>query len=247
MAEEDLNLFRENWKHEIKINQQNRVEKSKNNQGCVKKNLGNKTLTQSSNIECEEYKDCKSTDSYLPGNILNVSENFQIISKKPKLEQNQPITLLTLKIPTYHNTDATRNVDETTNQSNASLEHHHDDEDLLSLLIRDIDETTSIPFFDISLPKEVCMKILNHLDLQDLCHCACVSKAWSSIANDELLWYNIYNRLGFKDQRRNVSGQVGWKNIVRDAIVRQRLITKNWKERICQIQTFEYEKGFVCG
>ena len=124
-----------------------------------------------------------------------------------------------------------------------SLQHPHGNEDLISLLIRDIDETTSIPFFDISLPKEVCVKIFSRLGVVDLGRCACVSKAWASIASDELIWYKVHKRLGFKDQGKNVKECAGWKSLVKDGILNQRLVTQNWKERICQIQTIEYEKG----
>ena len=34
------------------------------------------------------------------------------------------------------------------------------------------DEITAIPFFDISIPKEVAVNIFKHLNLKDLCHCA---------------------------------------------------------------------------
>ncbi|XP_052214862.1 F-box/WD repeat-containing protein 8-like isoform X3 [Dreissena polymorpha] len=45
-------------------------------------------------------------------------------------------------------------------------------ERLLDRLISDIDEVTEIPFFDITLPKEVAVNIFQYLSMQDLCHCA---------------------------------------------------------------------------
>ena len=89
----------------------------------------------------------------------------------------------------------------------------------------------------------MCLKIFSHLNVKELCHCACVSKAWSPLADDELTWYNIYKKLGFKELGKTAQEKTDWKGLVRDSILRQRSVTKNWKERICQIQTLEYEKG----
>ena len=244
MAENDLNSFREKWKHEI-TTKQGLAENCANIQRHDKNDstTGNMLEEKNPNIQGKIFHTntatvCKGFDN---------AENYSIVSKKPKLEPNQPIALLTLEIPSYHQSEGggnTSNVN-TSNQSNASLPIQDGNEDLLSLLIRDIDETTSIPFFDISLPKEVCLKIFGHLNVTDLCRCSCVSKAWASIANDELLWYNIYKRQAFEDQRNDVWDQVNWKSLVKNEMLRQRLVTQNWKERICQIQTFEYEKGLA--
>jgi F-box/WD-40 domain protein 8 len=247
MAENDLNSFRKEWENDIKTKQQSLAENCKNIQVCKKNDSTPDDLPKGSDsnsiariFNTSEHKGINMV-SVCEG--FDISENFRNVSKKPRLEPNQPIALLTLEIPSYHQLEGTDN--NTSNKSNATSPGHQSNEDLLSLLIRDIDETTSIPFFDISLPKEVCIKIFSHLDMADVCRCACVSKAWASIANDELLWHNMYRRLGFKDQRSNVREQVGWKSLVRDGILRQHLVTQNWKERICQIQTFEYEKGLV--
>ena len=229
MAENDLNLFREKWRNEITTKQQSKAE------NCTNIHV-NKHGLKTDNVPDDDNRDSQ-------GRNFNNTENCHMLSKKPKLEPNQPTALLTLEIPSYHSLVDSGNYTNASNQSNASLPNQDSNEDLLSLLIRDIDETTSIPFFDVSLPKEVCVKIFGHLDVTDLCRCSCISKAWASIANDELLWHNIYKRMGFRDQGRNVRGQMDWKSIVRDGILRQRLVTQNWKERICQIETFEYEKG----
>lgn len=45
-------------------------------------------------------------------------------------------------------------------------------ETLLDQLIADIDEITEIPFFDIKIPREVAVKIFQHLDVKDLCNCS---------------------------------------------------------------------------
>ncbi|XP_028400465.1 F-box/WD repeat-containing protein 8-like [Dendronephthya gigantea] len=252
MGDNELASFREKWKHEIKT-KQHLAENCKTIQVAKTDPVSSVNEPKGGNprvkniLNTAEHEDTRtlygcnfSSDSKGPV----CSENFKSVSKKSKLEQKQPIALLTLEIPTYNRTEAT--------EISAKTEQTHDpklpcqaNEDLLSLLIRDIDETTSIPFFDISLPKEVCIKIFSHLDVVDLCMCSCVSKAWSFIANDELLWYNLYKRLGFTRHSGDVREKFGWKGIVKDQMVKQRLVAQNWKERICQIQTFEYEKGGV--
>ena len=242
MDENDLNLFREKWKREINTKQQSRGEI----QACPKNDLTADNLRRSGSPDAGEriLNSSDHNDSCLSSLCkgLENSENFHRVSKKPRVEQNEPTPLLTLKIPSYHQTIDAHTVDE--NQSSASLPSQKGRDDLLSLLIRDIDETTLIPFFDVSLPKEICIKIFSFLAVADLCKCACVSKAWASIANDELLWHYMYKRLSFKNQGSNIRVQTGWKYFVKDGILKQRLVTRNWKERLCQIQTFEYEKGF---
>ena len=243
MDENGLNLFREKWKNEINTRQQGPDEI----QACQKNDLTSNNSRRRGNSDAGEtvlnssYYD----DSALSSVCKRVenSENFQTVSKKPRIERNEPIALLTLKIPSYPQTSDTRTDNES--QTNALLPCQKDGDDFLSLLIRDINETTMIPFFDVSLPKEICIKIFGFLEMADLCKCACVSKTWAPIANDELLWYNIYKRLFFKKQGCN-RVEAGWKSLVRDGILRQRLLTRNWKERLCQIQAFEYEKGFAC-
>lgn len=65
----------------------------------------------------------------------------------------------------------------------------------LDILISDLDEINSIPFFDVQLPREIAMVIFQHLNAKDLCRCAMVSKSWSSLATDNLLWYRIYQKM----------------------------------------------------
>ena len=242
MAENDLSSFREKWRHEI-------TTKQRLAENCA--SIQSHDKNDSATDDTLEKKNPNSQGKIFHTNAatvckgLNNAESYSMVSKKPKLEPNQPIALLTLEIPSYHQLEGGGTTSNSSNQSNASLPIHDGNEDLLSLLIRDIDETTSIPFFDISLPKEVCIKIFSHLNVTELCRCSCVSKAWASIANDELFWCKIYKRLAFKDQKNDVRDQVNWKSCVKDEILRQRLVTQNWKERICQIQTFEYEKGLA--
>ena len=239
----DLHTFREEWKCEI------------NKQHCVK---NDETIAGSSSDAPDKIdkSGCTGTISNVfdhttisePLHLPNCNEsnlqNTQFVSKKPKLDS---IALLTLDIPSYQimQTDyGNKNKDVLPGTVHLTQSDScYGDHDLISLLIRDIDETTTVPFFDISLPKEVCLKIFSHLNVKELCHCACVSKAWSPLADDELTWYNIYKKLGFKELGKTAQEKTDWKGLVRDSILRQRSVTKNWKERICQIQTLEYEKG----
>ncbi len=40
-----------------------------------------------------------------------------------------------------------------------------------------------------SVPFELAVRIFQYLDAKSLCHAAQVSKAWSRISNDDLIWY----------------------------------------------------------
>ncbi|XP_045173607.2 F-box/WD repeat-containing protein 8-like isoform X2 [Mercenaria mercenaria] len=117
-------------------------------------------------------------------------------------------------------------------------------ERLLDKLISDIDEITEIPFFDISLPREVAVKIFQYLSIKDLCSCAQVSKSWCSLAEDELLWCRLCHRLGhekiFTTQEKD-----NWKQIVRHNVERQRTLISNWKNRTGKLLPLEYVKGKI--
>ncbi|KAL8573819.1 hypothetical protein ACOMHN_019093 [Nucella lapillus] len=78
----------------------------------------------------------------------------------------------------------------------------------------DLNEISEIPFFDVSLPREVAIKIFWHLDIIDLCRCAQVSKSWRSLAEDELLWCNISHSLGFETDALTVEHS-NWKSRIR--------------------------------
>lgn len=49
------------------------------------------------------------------------------------------------------------------------------------------DEINEIPFFDISVPREVAVKIFQHLSMLDLCRCAQVFEIFLILIN-----YNLY-------------------------------------------------------
>ncbi|KAL4223809.1 regulation of transcription factor catabolic process [Mactra antiquata] len=118
------------------------------------------------------------------------------------------------------------------------------DERLLDKLIADIDEITEIPFFDISVPREVAVKIFQHLDLVELCQCAQVSKSWRSLAEDELLWCRICHRLG-QEQIYTTREKRNWKQIVQHNVERRRTLISNWKNRIGKLSPLEHVKGKI--
>ena len=40
----------------------------------------------------------------------------------------------------------------------------------------------------VTLPPELAVQVLSHLDATDLCLASCVNELWSSLANVDLLW-----------------------------------------------------------
>ena len=115
---------------------------------------------------------------------------------------------------------------------------------LVDQLIEDIDEITSIPFFDLSLPKEVGIQIFSHLELKDLCACAQVSKSWRILAEDELIWYRMGCKLGYvQDRDLVVVDRANWKATVQCSTLEERHLRRNWKERICRLSSLEFERG----
>ncbi|XP_064392311.1 F-box/WD repeat-containing protein 8-like isoform X2 [Halichondria panicea] len=69
---------------------------------------------------------------------------------------------------------------------------------LVDTLISDLDEISSIPFFDIELPWEIALIIFSHLSLRDLCVCSQVSQSWKALADDNVLWLKISQKYSFQ-------------------------------------------------
>ena len=115
---------------------------------------------------------------------------------------------------------------------------------LLDQLIDDINEITSIPFFDLSLPKEVGIKIFNHLGVKELCACAQVSKSWKILSEDELIWYRVGCKLGYIQERDCAAlDRANWKAFVSESVLEERELRRNWKERMCRLSSLEFERG----
>ncbi|XP_052799531.1 F-box/WD repeat-containing protein 8-like [Mya arenaria] len=117
-------------------------------------------------------------------------------------------------------------------------------ERLLDKLISDIDEITEIPFFDISLPREVAVKIFQFLSVKDLCSCAQVSSSWRSLAEDELLWCQICHRLG-QEKIYTTREKSNWKQIVQHNVERQLMLVANWKNYNGKLTKLEHMKGGI--
>lgn len=99
----------------------------------------------------------------------------------------------------------------------------------LSLLIADIDELETIPFFDVALPAEIGVKILSHLSIRDLCRCAQVSRAWSALAKDNSLWF----RHATSQQLTSASdmeGSKNWMRFVKSCLRKRWELEQRWRE-----------------
>ena len=116
-------------------------------------------------------------------------------------------------------------------------------ENFLEILIADIDETVSLPFFDLELPKEIAIKIFLYLEIKDLGHCACVNTKWKILAEDDMIWYYMCQRNGYVSDEICALDREGWKQHFMENFISGRTFTQNWKQRICQISELEYEKG----
>ncbi|CAH1233831.1 FBXW8 [Branchiostoma lanceolatum] len=113
---------------------------------------------------------------------------------------------------------------------------------LLEQLISDLDEINEIPFFEVSLPRELALQIFQHLSMEDLCRCAQVSSSWRSLADDEVLWQKVGRSLGCDFSADRTAGQKS-KEVVKTHIETDRMVTGNWKSRVGQIDYLECAIG----
>ena len=116
-------------------------------------------------------------------------------------------------------------------------------ENFLDILIADIDELISLPFFDLELPREIAIEIFQYLDVADLGNCARVNKKWKILADDDLIWFNLCKSRGFVNDDSCLLEREGWKEIFKVESNSAKCFHQNWKQRICQISELEYEKG----
>lgn len=162
---------------------------------------------------------------------------------RPIARENNEIVLLSLPEPVTRDISDSRTVQQRV-QSKIPICTKNSGKSLLDQLIEDIDEITSIPFFDLNLPKEVGIHIFNHLGLKELCVCAQVSKSWKILAEDELIWYRVGCKLGYVRERDYAAvDKVNWKAFVRDSVLEERELRRNWKERMCRMSSLEFERG----
>ncbi|CAF1015942.1 unnamed protein product [Rotaria magnacalcarata] len=114
---------------------------------------------------------------------------------------------------------------------------------LLDELIRDIDESTDVPFFNISLPREIALHIFDYLSIKDLYSCLQVCKSWHTLSCDELLWYNLYRRLKFNNL--NKTNDDSWKDQVKEVILLNQQVTINFKNHQCRTTKLTNRLGIV--
>ena len=173
---------------------------------------------------------------------LQMSEDKSV---GPFAKENNGIVLLNLPEPmTRDACNSTCKSDSKIQQSKIAICTKIRKKSLLDQLIDDINEITSIPFFDLSLPKEVGIQIFNHLEVKELCACAQVSKSWKILSEDELIWYRVGCKLGYIQERNCAAiDRANWKAFVRKSILEEREIRKNWKERMCRLSSLEFERG----
>ena len=114
---------------------------------------------------------------------------------------------------------------------------------LIDELIRDIDESTDIPFFEISLPREIALQIFDYLTIKDLYSCLQVCKSWHSLSCDELLWYNLYKRLKFDNPNKKPDNS--WKNHVKEAVLSNQQLIQNFKNHRCRTTKLTNRLGIV--
>lgn len=114
----------------------------------------------------------------------------------------------------------------------------------LDLFIADLDEINEIPFFDLTVPREVAIKIFEPLGIKDLCRCSQVSKSWKSLADDELLWCHICHELGYEREAQAVE-KTKWKAVVRQHVEHERKLVYNWKNRIASFSQLQHIPGGI--
>lgn len=247
---EELQLFRQKWKEElrkgisdgIKANCPSDEEKKRRWLTGRKRNL-------SGAFHCfgEEMRQLR--DEMDPLDCLKSSDKSQQMPEDKSVgsfvKENNGIVLLNLPEPiTREACNSTCNSDCKIQQSKTAICPKIRKKSLLDQLIEDINEITSIPFFDLSLPKEVGIQIFNHLGVKELCACAQVSKSWKILSEDELIWYRVGCKLGYVQERDCAAiDRANWKAFVRESFLEERELRKNWKERMCRLSSLEFERG----
>ena len=118
-----------------------------------------------------------------------------------------------------------------------------ENENLLDVLISDLDEITSIPFFDLELPKEIAINIFRYLSIKDLQSCALVNSRWKTLSEDDLIWYSQCFKLDIHPNVASVYEKSHWKQYVKKFMKERFYKQRKWKERLCNVIDLEYEKG----
>lgn len=255
---EELQLFRQKWKNELSKDVSDAAEtRTQSDRENLKKCQHIKKENAIGNIfRCfgEEMRqlnpglgdqvdplECLSENSGSSGKLCQFSEEKYV---SIVVNRNDTVNVL-FSLPQPSQTgEQTSSVGDRELQRIQSVCTKNSKKSLVDQLIEDIDEITTIPFFDLSLPREVGIKIFSHLDFKDLCTCAQVSKTWRILAEDELIWYRVGCQLGYVQDRDCAAiDRANWKAIVQERMLEERNLRRNWKERMCRLSSLEFERG----
>ena len=257
---EELQLFRLQWKSELR---QQEFDKEEPGSKSVKESVKEseikctdcgRLVLRAGNVFENKCKNCSVQDRRCQKNFILKNEevisefssencetygNLVIRTPQTLTRNHNDAILLSLPQPTEENyTSVCKRPKLQTNST------EHCKKSLVDQLIEDIDEITRVPFFDISLPKEVGIQIFSHLELKDLCACAQVSKSWKLLAQDKLIWYRVGCHLGYvKEKDCAITDRENWKATVQHWILEERNLKRNWKERICRLSSLDFERG----
>ena len=242
---EELQLFRQKWKEELRKDLSDEIKTNEENQ---RRWQPGRERNLSGVFHCFGQEMRQLGGEMDPVCLKSGDKSLQMSQDKavgPFAKENNGIVLLNLPEPmTRDACNSTCHSDGKIQQSKIAICSKIRKKSLLDQLIDDINEITSIPFFDLSLPKEVGIQIFNHLGVKELCACAQVSKSWKILSEDELIWYRVGCKLGYIQERNcAIIDKANWKAIVRESILEEREIRKNWKERMCRLSSLEFERG----
>ena len=253
---EELQLFRLQWKSELRKQEFDKEEPGSKSVkeseikctdcGCLVVRAGN---VLENNCKSCSFQDRRCQKNFSLKNEEVISEfssescqtygNLIISTPQTFTRNNNDAILLSLPQPTKQNYTSVCKRPKL--QANST---ERCNKSLVDQLIEDIDEITRVPFFDISLPKEVGIQIFSHLELKDLCACAQVSKSWKLLAQDKLIWYRVGCHLGYVTEKDcAITDRENWKATVQHRFLEERNLKRNWKERICRLSSLDFERG----
>ena len=246
---EELQLFRQKWKEELRKDLSDGIKTDcPSDEGNQRRWQTNRKRNVPGVFHCFGEEMRQSGDEMDPVDCLKSRDKSLQLPEGKSVEpfakgNNGIVPLLNLPEPmtrnSYNNTSDCK-----IQQSKIAISTVTSKKSLLEQLIDDINEITSIPFFDLSLPKEVGIQIFNHLRVKDLCACAQVSKSWKILSEDELIWYRIGCKLGYIQERDSAAiDRANWKAFVRECILEERELRRNWKERMCRLSSMEFKRG----
>ncbi|CAL8249035.1 unnamed protein product [Merluccius merluccius] len=231
MADEELLAFRRSWKQELTDKKEvKRQDADPAVRPGSPSDPGESPSTRHQEGDGEP-KYVSIASGLLDGRTSPLLDRLQ--EERTKKQQQQQ------KKRRHHSTADTCSSSGSSQQKKASKE-----EKLVDQLIHDLNEVNDIPFFDVELPYELALKIFQYLDCTELGRCAQVSKAWAQLAEDEVLWYRLCLKAGFRPGA-GVCDAPCWKSTLRDCRCSHNTVRSNWKSRVGSIIQLQYELGKV--